>query len=33
MTTLISKYNEVNDLRIFIALLILLLIYSNFPTF
>jgi hypothetical protein len=30
MTTLISKYNEVNDLRIFIALLILLLIYSNF---
>jgi hypothetical protein len=30
MTTIISKYNEVNDLRIFIALLILLLIYSNF---
>jgi hypothetical protein len=30
MTTLISKYDEVNDLRIFIALLILLLIYSNF---
>ena len=30
MTKLISKYDEVNDLRIFIALLILLLIYSNF---
>jgi hypothetical protein len=30
MTTLISKYDEVNDLRIFIALLILLLIYSIF---
>ena len=30
MTTFVSKYDEVNDLRIFIALLLLLLIYSNF---